>query len=203
MFRHLAKLSLCICLLAGWLPIGAQDKVAPVSPDFQIYNGVLALMQFPKQDPRIIIADTTLNSGCGEGSGNPVLLNGCGIIAASAVAEVGTLVTKSLPQLSPTTWQDLFAQSTSSTKLHDAFQSPWPHAVVDISAPRSDPWKSPDGAILFSRIGWNKEHTQALVYVLFFSYIKGLPTSGNFFLFPVNSGSQWEPTGRVTYMETQ
>lgn len=56
---------------------------------------------------------------------------------------------------------------------------------------------------LFSRVGLNKEGTQALVYVLFFSYMTCVPTSGNFFLFQLNSPGEWDPIGRLTSMETQ
>ena len=73
--------------------------------------------------------------------------------------------------------------------------------VVDLKGQSSDAWKSPDGAIFFSRVGFSTDHKQALVYVLFFSYMENVPTSGNFFLFQSNDAKHWEAIGRTTYME--
>ena len=61
--------------------------------DYQVYDAVLDLMQFPVQNPHIVIADTTLNSGCGDKSNNPVRMNDCGIWSPeSSAKELGTLL---------------------------------------------------------------------------------------------------------------
>jgi hypothetical protein len=205
MFQRVARFLLAVSFLAtGLSTVGAEEKATPVSPETQIYNAVLALMKFPKQDAHILIANTTLNAGCGENSGNPVLMNGCGIFGPpTTAAELEPLLKNSMPQLAQATWQNLVEQSASSVKLEDHLQSPWPHAVVEVSMAGVSPWKSPDGMVFFSRVGVNKEGNQALVYVLFFSYMTGLPTSANFFLFQLNSPGEWDPIGRVTSMETQ
>jgi hypothetical protein len=196
----------CLCvLLACALPaVRGQDKVSQISLDLQVYNAVLALMKFPIQSPHILIANTTLNSGCGEESGNPVLMNGCGLFGPPSTAgEVGGLVEKSMPQMAQITWRNFVQQSASSVKLQDSFQSPWPHEVSNLNVPGTGSWKSPDGAIFFSKVAFSDDREQALVYVLFFSYMKNVPTSGNFFLFQSTKAGRWEPIGRVPYMETQ
>jgi hypothetical protein len=205
MNSRIVRSCLCVLLLACVLPtVRAQDKVAPISLDLQVYNAVMVLMKFPIQSPHIVIADTTLNSGCGEESGNPVLMNGCGLFGPPSTAgEVGDLVEKSMPQMAQITWRNFVRQSASSVKLQDSFQSPWPHEVSNLNVPGSGSWKSPDGVILFSKVGFSADRKQALVYVLFLSYMKNVPTSGNFFLFQSTMAGQWEPIGRVAYMETQ
>ena len=203
MLIQIVKFCLCTLILSGGSFVtDAQNNVASNSSDFQVYDAVLSLMQFPKQQPRILIVNTTLNSGCGEGSGNPVLMNGCGIfIQDSKPEEFRETLKQSMPKIDNATWTDFLHQTTSSIKLQDSFHSLWPHAVVDMKGANRDAWKSPDGAIFFSRVGFSTDKKQSLVYVLFFSYMENVPTSGNFFLFQSNDAKHWEAIGRTTYME--
>ena len=192
---------LAIFLVGSGFALGEQGDAT--NSDFPVYNAVLALMQFPKPRPRIVINEKTLNSGCGESSRNTVLMNGCGIFGqGSTASEVGDDLQQSMPELDRAIWAHFTGQVTTSINLPDKFLSPWPHAVVDLNAPLADPWKSPDGVILLSRIGYNPDHTKALVYVLFLSYMQEVPTSGNFFLFQRTGKEPWQPVGRTTYIET-
>lgn len=184
----------------------SQAQTDITSMDYQVYDAVLDLMQFPMQAPHIVIADTTLNSGCGDKSNNPVRMNDCGIWSPeSSAKELGALLHQSIPQMDSTTWNNLISKNAASTKLQDNLKSPWPHKVRDIAtkSTEGEDWSSPNGIILFSQIGFNDKKDEALVYVLFLSYMKGAPTSGNFFLFRKDQAEQWMPAGRVTYMQMQ
>ena len=191
-------------LMGSSIPCRAQDLPVAVPLDFQIYNGVLALMKFPVSTPHILIANTTLSTACGEKSGNPVLINGCGMFGPPvSVKEVEKTAKESMPRMSQATWQDFTKQNSRSSELKDVFQSPWPHKMSGVDVPQTGAWNSPDGAMFFSRVGFDHDRKQALVYVVFFSYMKDVRTTGNFFLFASNEQGHWEPIGRLSQMESQ
>jgi hypothetical protein len=206
MFRFVRTISLSALLMlsAGRLALGAQESAEVTATEGQVYEAVFDLMQFPKENPHVLIANTTLNSGCGERSGNPVLMNGCGMWGPpSSIQEVGKLLHHSWPQIAQATWHDLVRKSATSARLQDTLKVPWPHKVVDLASkiPPTEEWKFPDGVIFLSRVGLNVKRSEAIVYVLFFSYMEEVSTSGNFFLFRLNQNKHWEPAGRVTYMK--
>ena len=205
MLRKLVSAIVSPHLLAGPLAANAQIDAVQSTEETQIYNAVLGLMKFPMEQPHILISSVTLNSGCGEKSGNPVLLNNCGIFAPPTTAEdlEGLVKQQGMPTLSATTWISFNHQNARSQSLSDSFKTPWPHVVAEVSNSSSTPWKSIDGAIFLSRVGFSSDRTQAVVYVLFFSYITGVPTSGNFFLFQQHGERAWQPVGRVTLMQTK
>ena len=197
--------SLIGCLLLSPFSFAVQTEDAASAKEYQVYNAVLALMQFPKSDPRIIIVNKTLNTRCGDESGNPVLMNGCGIWVSpiSTTEDTNQHLRREWPTMAQSTWVSFTTSNSSSGVLQDRLTSSWPHRLVDMSSQSAPDWKNPDGAIFFSRVGFDSEQNEALVYVLFFSYMKQVRTSGNFFLFRVNPGKNWEPAGRFTYMEME
>ena len=204
MSRKITSALLWLYVLATPLRATAQNNTAQSTEETQIYNAVFALMKVPKAEPKVLISSVTLNSGCGETSGNPVLLNNCGIFAPPTTADgLETLLRQQTPTLASTTWLSFIHQNARSETLSDQFKTPWPHVVAEVSNSSSSPWKAIDGAIFLSRVGFSTDRTQAVVYVLFFSYMPGVPTSGNFFLFHLDGSGAWQPIGRVTSMQTQ
>jgi hypothetical protein len=206
MFRKMAiQCSVLMSLLAVPPLVSAQSVTAQKDEETQVYTAVLKLMKFPTDQPHILISSVTLNSGCGEKSGNPVLINNCGIFAPPTTAKdlEALLKQQGMPTLSAATWLSFNHENARSETLSDSFKTPWPHVVAEVSTSSTNPWKSIDGAIFLSRVGFSTDRTQAIVYVLFFSYMSGVPTSGNFFQFHLDSGKAWQPVGRVTLMQTQ
>ena len=183
-------------------PASAQDQASAIQLDLQIYNSVLAAMKFPLANARILIADTTLNTGCGDKSGNPVLLNGCGMFGPPAtVAQSEENASIAMPEMSKLTWQNFTAQNAASEPLKDAFQTAWPHRMSSVDTPQTDGWDTPDGTVYFSRAGFDRQRKQALVYVLFISNMKDVPTSANFYLFAPDAHGAWKQIGNFTQME--
>jgi hypothetical protein len=194
-----------LLVLAANGPARAQGRAEVAQGEYQVYNAVLDLMQFPKRDAHIIIADTTLNRRCGGDSGNPVLVNNCGIWAPpSSAEEIFRLLRDSWPKLGKPTWDDLVSKSSTSSTLQDKLTTPWAHRLVDVAhGAAEEGWKTPDGAVFLSRVGLSGDSKEAIVYVLFFSYMDSVPTAGDFFIFRRDTPKSWSPVGRITYMQTQ
>jgi hypothetical protein len=204
MFKMLTSALFCVSFLITPLRSLAQDKTISSTEETRVYNAIFALMKFPKPNPNILISSVTLNLGCGEASGNPVRLNDCGIFALPTTAEsLRKLLKQGIPAMDETTWRGFIHSNTHSTTLSDVFNSTWPHFVAEVNSASYAPWKSVDGAIFLSRVGFDTGGTQGLVYVLFFSYMAGVPTTGNYFLVQRDAQGTWQVNGRLPYMQTQ
>lgn len=180
----------------------APKKAAPLPVQYQVYNAVLALMHPPKEHAFIKVANTTLNTGCGDESENPVLVNGCGMFGPPSTADATYApASQAFSDMERSTWEALLSGSKSSTILHDSFQSAWSHEVFDIT--KAADGRKADGIIFLSSVGLSLNGKEALVYVLFLSYMENVPTSANLFLLRVNETGDWAPAGRFTVMESQ
>lgn len=174
------------------------------SEEYAVYNALLGLMEFPRKDPHVLISSRTLNLRCGKDTGNPILMNGCGgmRIPQDKPQDIHRLLRDHWPAMAITTWEDFAEKNGESAALHDAFLAPWKHRLFGEELPNSESkeWSSPDAVIYFSRIGFNGEKNEAILFVLNLSYMEEIPTSGNYFLFRLK-GKKWGPEGRVRYME--
>ncbi len=201
-YRGFKRASLCISLLTALASAQTPHGKEQVDIQARVYDVVLNLMQFPKDQAYIKIANGTLNTGCGEASGNPVLMNNCGMFGAPATAEATYPVARqAFPNMQQSTWIDLLNKSKASRLLQDSFHTSWTHEVSDIG--KAAGGRKADGVIFLSAVGLSARRDEALVYVLFFSYMEHVPTSANLFLCRVNGSGEWRPTARLAVVETQ
>ena len=193
--------------LAAWAVLSLEARVGDsveVRPEeYRAYNAVLGNVQMPKENAHALIIGTTLNFGCGEDSGNPIMLNGCGgmVMPPDTTKDVHQLLSENWPHLGESTWEDLEKQNSRSSKLQDSFETSWKHKLVgrDLPDEASKDWDSPDFAFYFSRVGLNEKKTEAVVFVFFASYMKGVPSTGNYFLLRMDKVKEWQLEGRVQY----
>ena len=157
----------------------------------------------PKANAHVLIIGTTLNFRCGQDSGNPIVLNGCGgmVMPPDTTEQVHELLRQNWPHLENSTWEDLEKQNSRSSKLRDSFETSWKHKLVGQDAPdeASKEWDSPDCAFYLSRVGLNEKKTEAVLFVFFASYMKGVPSTGDYFLLRINKTREWKLEGRVQY----
>jgi hypothetical protein len=192
---------LCAAIMSA-LPADIQTEVS--AEEYQVYNAVLGLVQLSKDDAHVVINDKTLNLQCGEKSENPVLLNGCSPMRVSneSLEEITNFLGENWPDLNKSTAQDFGKKNQASTRIREHISTPWKHLLVgdDIKDSDSKEWASPDMAIFASRVGFNPQNTEAIVYLLDFSYLENVPTEGDYFLFR-RVGKGWQPKGRITYFQ--
>ncbi|GEM_PF-3174974 len=204
--RALAIASCFFIVIVAYGPalstILAHEQPVVSELEYRVYNATLDLMQFEKKDVHVLIAETTLNFKCGGDSGNPVLMNGCSgmRMPPDEPKDVGQLLQRNWPNMETATWDDFAKQNADSAKLRDAFSTSWKHklAALDVSLPGE--WAAPDLTIFLSRVGFNTNRTEAVVYSLTFSYMDSVPTEGDYFIFRTDAG-EWKPKGRVTYLQ--
>jgi hypothetical protein len=180
----------------------ANTLPAVSEPEYRVYNAMLGLMQFQKKDLHMLIAGTTLNFKCGGDSGNPVLMNGCSgmRMPPEKLSDVMRLLQENWPSMETASWEDFAKENADSATLRDNFSTAWKHKVAPLDIPLSGEWASPDVTIFLSRVGFNVNQTEAVVYCLTFSYMDNVFTEGDYFIFRTDRG-EWQPKGRVTYVK--
>jgi hypothetical protein len=186
----------------GSLPCRAQTQQEATSQEYRVYEAVLGLMdQIPKQDPHVTIFNVTLNSLCGEAGSPAPLANGCTFLwmKPDTPKSVQRLLRSQWAEMDVSIWPDFERKNVSSVRLHEPLSTPWKHKLVGPGEEPSKDWDSPDLTIFLSRVGFNTRKTEAVVYVLTFSYMDQVATAGDYFLFRVDKTGQWVPNGRVTY----
>ena len=104
--------------------------------------------------------------------------------------------------LERSTWKNFKESNAASITLHDPLATPWKHRFMGTSAPvdGSKEWDSPDMTIFLSRVGFNSKKTEAIVYVLVFSYLDRTATTGDYLRFRVGPDKTWTLAGRVSYL---
>lgn len=87
--------------------------------------------------------------------------------------------------------------------MKEPIATPWKHKLAFPEDEPSKDWDSPDLTIFLSSVGFNQTKTEAVVYVLIFSYVDKVATTGDYFLFRIGKTGHWEPSGRVTYLSKE
>jgi hypothetical protein len=184
------------------LPALPQNEREATREEYRVYEAVLGLMDhMPKEDSRVTIFNITLNSKCGEDANPAPLVNGCTFLwmkpdNANSVKE---LLRKQWANMEYSTWSDFEESNAASALLHEPISTPWKHKLIGPGDEPSKDWESPDMAIFLSRVGFNQKKTEAVVYVLIFSYMDQVATAGDYFLFRMDKTGHWKPSGRVNY----
>lgn len=196
--RFLLLSLLCLTSLAAY----GQANTTLEAKNYEVYNAVFAGMRLPVKPGRVLIADTTLNTGCGDASGNPVRMNDCGMFFPPATEQgIYDEARKAWPALSAQAWTDLLKKSRRSVTLIDAISTSFEHRVSNLQGEPEMAWKKPDALICLSQVGFSAEQKQAVVYIQIFSYMAGVPTGGDLFLLNRDTKGQWQVTGRLTLIK--
>lgn len=198
---HFAALSM-VMLGAILLPVWAQNPIEASPEEYRVYEAVFGLMDpIPKEDLHVTVFSVTLNSKCGEDAYPNPLANGCTFLwmKPDTANSVKQLLRGEWADLENATWTDFEMENAASVHLHEPISTPWKHKLIGPGDDPSKDWESPDPTIFLSRVGFNQKRTQAVVYVLIFSYVDQVATTGDYFLFRKDKTGQWKPSGRVTY----
>lgn len=202
-------LLLGLIAIALVLVVLVPNQRGALEQDYRVYEALFQLMtRLPKEDPQVAIYSRTLNANCGLERENLLpTMNNCGWfwIEPDTVKEIERLLAESWPTMRAATWLDFRAKTGASVGLVDRISTPWRHTVI---GPADAKWQSKSHAqdehwdlILFvSRVGFNPGRTEAMVYVLMFSYIDEIRSGGDYFLFRRSVSGRWEPAGRIVYM---
>ena len=202
MNRLFSRVTAFLMIMLGATSLLAQAKGEASADEYRVYEAVLALMDhIPRQEPHITIFGITLNGKCGEEASPTPLANGCSFlwIKPDTAKTIKGLLRTEWPDIETSTWADFEGKTTASVRLHEPISTPWKHKLVSPGDDASKDWDSPDMTIFLSRVGFNDKKTEAIVYVLIFSYMNEVRTAGDYFRFRREKMGGWEPNGRLNY----
>ena len=182
-----------------------MHRSSPADEEYRVYEAALSLIDSsPKADLHVAIYDRTLNGSCDGNSNNPVLAKGCTFlwVKPDTSDDVEAKLRARFHGLEKSTWKHFKASNAASITLHDPLSTPWKHRFMEASTPAdgSKEWDSPDMTIFLSRVGFNSKKTEAIVYVLVFSYLGRTATTGDYLRFRLGPDKAWTLAGRVSYL---
>jgi hypothetical protein len=189
----------------------AKDASLVPSDEYPVYNAVLANIQFsrikPEKEVLALIVDDTLSLECGAESKNPILLNMCSpmLFPPTTPEDIRALLKDNF-KFEKETWDDFLKKNAKIWRLQDQFVTSWKHGLtgsgIDPKSPSSPQWDSADCAFYLSRVGFNEEKTEAIVFVFFSSYMDRAPSSGDYFLLRQNKAAGWQIKGRANSLQS-
>jgi len=202
--RHAAAAIFMCGILCN--PAGiAHAQEQPSNEEYRVYESALGLLSSsPTADLHVAIYDRTLNGSCEGDGNNPVLAKGCTFfwVKPDTSDDVEQKLRARFHGLERSTWKHFKASNTASITLHDPLSTPWQHRFTGTGTPvdGSKEWNSPDMTVFLSRVGFNSKKTEALVYVLVFSYLDRTATTGDYLRFRAGPDKTWTLAGRVSYL---
>jgi hypothetical protein len=202
------SLQILLLILIGALPFAAiaQNFGEASHGEYAVYEAVFDLMDhIPKEDPHVTVFSVTLNSKCGEDASPIPLANGCTFlwVKPDTPDNVKELLRSEGAHVDNSTWSDFVKKNANSVRLHEPISTPWKHKLIAPGDEPSKDWESPDLTLFVSRVGFNEKRTQALVYVLLFSYMDRVSTAGDYFFFRLDKSGHWQVDGRMTYFKLE
>ena len=184
---------------------GEPRNDGPTNEEYRVYEAALNLMDAaPKVDLHVTIYDRTLSEKCDAGADAPVFANGCTFfwVKPDTADDVEQKLRTRFHGLERSTWKNFIKSNAASTPLHDPLATPWKHRFMGTSAAvdGSKEWDSPDMTVFLSRVGFNSKKTEAIVYILAFSYLDRNATTGDYLRFRVGPDKTWTLAGRLSYL---
>ncbi len=183
--------------------IATKDLTEVSADDYQVYQAILDNLHLPFDDVRVGIFNRTLEFGCNDYSAGVPLANGCSFMAVppDTTADVKALVKSNWKDMPESMWDDFEQKNSTIERVDDSFKTQWKHRMDGEGVEDAPGWDPPNFIFFFSRVGFDDKKTEAMVYVLLFSYEDNVPTGGDYFRLRLSSNKEWEIDGRIRYFE--
>ncbi len=200
LLRSLIVASLFSCCSFGQHTVSAEPTLA--AGEYEVLGAVVDFFRAKDIATHPMIANRTSTFECGSPH-NGMSMGGCNGLQSSGETpqQRMQIVQHDLPQLQQSTLADFMAKNNRTAWI-DA-KLPTKSQYVMFGLAHADPmpprWEHPD-FFYFSRVGFNSEHTQALVHVSFMSGTNASNSGGKYVLFTKASG-QWRRDGSSAVWE--
>jgi hypothetical protein len=164
--------------------------------EYAVYAVMLAHFQQSKKASHPIVSDHTSTFACDK-SCNGMNIGGCNGLrdADETPAERLAITRRDVPGLASTVTTDFEQKNQRCSKVERRIPSKFKYLLFGVRSADNVPadWDSPD-YFYFSRVGFNQEHTQALVVVGFLSGSDARDSGGKYF-FLAKQTTNWKLQG--------
>jgi hypothetical protein len=150
------------------------------SDELVVYAAILDSLSQLKADSHFLIADKTSTFTCGESTGNGLAIAGCNGLRNSneTPSDRMAIVKRDLPELQKDTLREFLNANQQYVSItHKIPSSANYYLFNDPEKPKD--WKY-SFLVYLSRVGFNREHTEALVNVGIFSYADSSLSEGHY-----------------------
>lgn len=182
---------------------GTAHSSAIAEDEYGVYAAVIDSFQAAKKSSHPIVADHTASFQC-HAKCNELEIGGCNGLRHEneTPAQRLAIVQRDLPQLNPAAVIDFDKNNQSCSTVSKRIPTKTKYLMSiheGVSLP--DDWDSPD-YFFFSRVGFNADHTQALVVVGFLSGTQARDSMGKYFLL-VKQAGRWDLQGNSLIWQLQ
>lgn len=201
--KHSTLLVLSSLLLLCLPQADGQNSAALAvltSDELAVYAAVLDSSQGLGKGSRVLIADSTSTFACDATICNGFSMGGCNGLrgAGESPAERLAIVKRDLPGLGADTITSFEGSNQQCASIHDRIPTAADyHYLNDPDIPKD--WNYAF-IVYFSRVGFNAEHTQALVSVSLFSAANAKDSGGKYLILS-KIGGKWVPGGASAVWE--
>jgi len=211
-----------VLLLGGALQAFAGHPVN--GEEYRVYEAALGQLA-PDASPELHVAiyNRTLSGACNQKPADPVLVKGCSFlwIKPQGPEDVERLLHAHWRKFPKSAWKDFLMQNAASGDLHEPILTPWKHRLVGerilgddnpgvlpgAAGARAEAsgaaWQKPDMTVFLSRVGFDSKRSEAILYILVFSYVDQAAVTGDYLRFRREvrrgSGTSWSLAGRLNY----
>jgi hypothetical protein len=150
-----------------------------------------------------MIANRTSTFECGSPPHNGMRMGGCNGLQGSGETPQQRMqvVQRDLPQLQPSVVADFMVKNNKTAWIEAKLPTKPKYVMFGLAHadPTPSGWEHPD-FFYFSRVGFNAEHTQALVHVSFMSGTNASNSGGKYVFFTKANGG-WKRAGSSVVWE--
>jgi hypothetical protein len=171
--------------------------------EYAVYAAVIDSFQAAKKSSHPIVADRTATFQC-QAKCNGLEIGGCNGLRHEneTPAQRLAIVQRDLPQLNPSAVTDFDRNNQSCATLAKKIPAKTKYLMsLHEGDSLPDDWDSPD-YFFFSRVGFNADHTQALVVLGFLSGTQARDSMGKYFLLVKQTG-RWHFQGSSLIWQLQ
>jgi hypothetical protein len=189
--RHFALFVLGSLLLLFLPQAGGQDPAPPAavtSEELAVYAVVLDSLPGLGKGTRVLIADSTSTFACDQTICNGFSMGGCNGLrgAGESPTERLAIVKRDLPDIGAGTISSFQERNQRCVAIHDQIPTASDYRYLnDPDIPNN--WKNAYIAY-FSRVGFNAEHSQALINVVLFSATDAKLSGGRYLMLQMVDG---------------
>jgi hypothetical protein len=181
---------------AAMIAQSSETQPPPIADEeYAVYAAVIDAFHATKKSSHPIVADSTATFQC-HANCNGMEVGGCNGLRHEdeTPAERLAVVKRDLPHVQPAAIEDFEAKNRSCSTVDRKIPTKIKYLLsLHEGASLPDGWDKPD-YFFFSRVGFDVDHTQALVVVGFFSGTDAHDSGGKYFLFARRAG-KWELQG--------
>lgn len=169
----------------------SQDELEPA--EYEVYGAVIDAFVAEKRASHPMVHDSTLTFSCTT-SCSGFMVGGCnGLRSSEETPKQRLAVTRrDIPELKAETIAQFSGRNNRCSKISGSIATSTQYVLwgSEHNQPPPAEWKTPD-SFLFSRVGFDRDHTQALVVVGFVSATDASKSAGNYYVLQKTDG-RWK-----------